>query len=167
MARPRGSAVLAAVRSCLRADRSWLLRLYAPVGLLVALFAVILVVLALPTWVAEVHPGSATMMLGPGLLVIGGLAVAAGSMAPVIAAANRLPEANAALERGYGALGMAFLLGTYVGLIISTPPAYRSDLGGPLGVVVDWLYGLDPLLGVVPPAAAVSALVAYDRLVVA
>ncbi|MFW6449023.1 MAG: hypothetical protein ACOC0X_05725, partial [Halobacteriota archaeon] len=125
MKRPRGSAVLSAVRSCMRADRSWLLRLYAPAGFLVALFVVVLVLLALPTWVAQVHPGSATMMLAPGLLVIGGLGIAGGALAAVLAAARRLPEANPRVERGYALLGIAFVLGAYLGLIISAPEGYR------------------------------------------
>lgn len=165
MDRPGGSAVLAAVKSCLGPGRSWMLRLYAPVGSLVALFAVLLVALALPTWVAQVERASATLLLGPGLLVLGGLGVAGGALAPLFAAARRLPEpgAHPGHERIYGTFGFGFVVAVYLGFVISAPPAHRSDPGGPVAPLVDWLYGLDAPFGLVPPAAILLALVVYDR----
>lgn len=168
MARPGNSAILAALKSCLARDRSWVLRLYAPVGVGVAGFAVLLMVLAFPNWVAEVQNASATLLLGPGLLVLGGLGVAGGAVAPLLLAARRLPEAGRypRHERSYGGLGFGFVLAVYLGFVISAPPEYRTDPTGPFGEVISWLYGLDPLIGMGPPIAILVVLLLYDRLVV-
>lgn len=165
MARPRGSAILSALRSCMHVDRSWALRVYAPVGALVGGFAAVLVILAFPTWVAEVEGSSATLLLGPGLLVLGGLGVVGGTVAPVLLAASRLPEPgrHGRHERIYATLGFGFVGAVYIGFVISAPPAYRSEPSGPIAPAIEWLYGLDPLLGLVPPVATLAVLAAYDR----
>lgn len=166
MERPRGSAVLAAFRSCIGRERSWVLRAYAPVGTLVAAFALVLVALAFPTWVARVEGSSAPLLLGPGLLVLGGLAVAGGAVAPLLFAARRLPDPGRhhGHERAFGALGFGYVTAVYLGFVVSAPSAYRTAPDGPMAPVIEWLYGLDPLIGVIPPAVVLAVLLVYHRL---
>lgn len=159
------SMLLAAVRSCIRRDRSYVLRTYAIVGLLVSLFALALLLLALPTWIAQAGQTSATLMLAQGLLFLGGIGVIAAVMAPLLLAHRRLPTAgeNGRLEMVYGGLGYVLILAVYTSFIISAPSDELGESPSLLEPIVSSLNALDPLLAVVPPLAVLLLLLYVDR----
>ena len=161
----RQSAVLAAVRSCLQRDRSPVLRTYAIVALVVSIFALVLLLLALPTWMAHPSGTSALLMLAPGLLALGGLAVIAALVAPVLLAHRRVPDPGAepTTEFVYGLFGYAVVVALYAALIISAPEGARGDPPSGLEPLIEPLYGLHPLVGIVPPVVVVGLLLLVDR----
>lgn len=160
-----GSAVIDATRSCLARDRSLVLRTYAVVGSLLATGTALLIVLALPTWIAQTTGASATLMLGQGMLILGGLAVIVVVVLPLLLAARRLPEPGAepVRERIYGAVGFAVGGAVYVSLVISAPPEARSQPPAAIAPLVDRLYALDPVFAILPPLAVLALLLALDR----
>lgn len=160
-----GSVLYAAVRTCLSRDRSRVLRTYAIIAVIVSLFTAALLLLALPGWIAQTDGTSATLMLAPAMLLLGGIAVIVGVMVPLLLVRSRLPEAGAApsRERLYGSFGYVFVLAVYVGLIISAPAEYVEDTAALVQPLVDQLNALDPLVGVAPPLVVFGLLLVVDR----
>ncbi|MFW6153490.1 MAG: hypothetical protein ACOC42_03935 [Halobacteriota archaeon] len=165
MASGHRSAILTAVRSAVAGGRSYLLRAYAVVGSVLIVLTAVLVILALPTWVARSAGTSATLVFGQALLVLVGLGVIVALFLPLYLAHRRLPDpgVDRRLERRYGAFGFAIALSVYVALLISAPPDARGEPPALLAPVIEPLYALDPRLALVPPIATVALLLAVDR----
>lgn len=164
MGLPSGSAVIAAVRSCWGRDRSAILRSYTIVGVLVTLFSLSLLVLALPTWIAQTTGTSATLMLAQGLLFLLGLGVVAAVLAPILLAHRRFPTPGEhwRFESLYGGLGYLEIIALYMAMIISAPPDTLGDVPTLLEPVVEALNALDPVLSIVPPVGVLALLYYLD-----
>lgn len=162
----RRSAILGATRGCLASGRSIVLRAYAVIGLVLILLSSLLVILALPTWIAIAEGTSATLMLGQGLLLLGGLLVVVAFFLPIYLAHRHLPPPGDDPwgERLYGGFGFAIVLAVYLGLIISAPPDARGNPPSAIAWAIEPLYGINPVIGVLPPVATIIALVVVDRL---
>lgn len=162
-----GSVLLAAVRDAAGHGRSRVLRAYAVVGGLTAVFVTLLVLLAVPVWVADAGGASATLNLAQGLLFIAGIALVVGLLLPVVLAHRRLPTAGQRprVEAAYGGFGFALIASVYLALIITAPADAQETPPAAIAPVVDALYTLDPGFGAVPPLVVLLALVAYDRFV--
>ncbi len=152
--------------SAINSGRSWVLRGYAALAVLLSAFVVLLVVLALPGWIARAVDTSATLMLAPGLLVLVGLALVVAWYAPVYLAVRRCPTPGTArgLERVYGLCGFGIIIGVYIGLLIAVPPAEQTTPPAAIAPLVEVLYGMPPAAGIVPPLVAMVALIAIDRI---
>lgn len=163
-----GSALIVAVRGCLKRERSAVLRSYAVIGALLSLFILALLILALPTWVARTTGTSATLMLAQGLLFLIGLGGIAAIMAPILLAYRRLPTPGEkrGLEVLYGGIGYGLVLSIYVALIISAPADQLGEPPSALEPIVSGLNALDPLVALVPPLAGLIVLFYVDRHVV-
>lgn len=160
-----GSILVAAVRTGMARDRSRVLRTYAILAALLSLFVAVLLLLALPGWVAQTDGSTATLMLSPAVLLLGGIGVIAGLMLPLLRVRKRLPEAGerSQQEAIYGAVGYAFVLALYVGLLISAPAEYVEETSSIVQPAVDALNALNPVLGLVPPMAIIGLLALVDR----
>ncbi len=142
-----------------------MLRTYAVIGLVLIILSTMLVVLALPTWIAQTEGTSATLMLGQALLILIGLLVIMAFFLPMYLVARRLPEpgSQVRLERVYGGFGYAIALSIYLSLLISAPADARGEPPAWIAPIIELFYGLDPIFSAIPPIIAVSALVVVDR----
>lgn len=159
------SAILTAVKSAVAGRRSWLLRAYAVIGSVSIVLTAVLVLLALPTWVAQTEGTSTTLVFGQALLVLVGLGVIVALFLPLYLAHRRVPRPgeDRRLERHYGAFGFAIVLSVYLALLISAPPDARGEPPTWLAPIIEPLYALDPRLALVPPLAVVGLLLLRDR----
>lgn len=136
-----------------RSSDSVLLRSYTVVSALVGLFMIALVLLGLPIWIAQTEGQTALNMIGRALLPLVGLALLAPLVGPVLyAAKNR--EKGRSDRRGDAALGLAgylFVTSMYLALVISAPPESRSDPPALVAPIIEFLYGLPALAGLLPP----------------
>lgn len=161
----RHSAILSGVYSSLQGGRSWVLRTYAIVGLVLIILSTVLIVLALPTWVAQTEGTTATLALGQALLVLAGLAVITAFFLPLYLATRRLPDPGEDIkgERLYGGFGYAIVLSIYLSLLISAPADARGEPPASIAPVIEGIYALDPIFALVPPVLVVVGLLLVDR----
>ena len=126
-----------------RQSESRLFRSYTVLGGLVTGLVVVFFVTALVTLVA--------------FYIVTGLAVVAPLAAPVLFVARRHRRVGASTDYD-GALaagGYLFLFALYVGLVVSAPPGARSTPPAVIAPLVEFLYGLPPTAGAVPPLVAI------------
>jgi hypothetical protein len=110
---------------------------------------------------AGVAGGSLT--LSRAFYVVVGLLLVAPAMAPTLLVARRHRRGEAGATPGYdralALAGFAFLLLLYVGLVATVPPAQQQAVAGPTAPVVEALYDLPQVAGLVPPL--LGALLVY------
>lgn len=141
-------------RSCSRLFRSYVLL----GGLVTALIAV-LFTFAVVGVVAETSgAGGGTFTFARSFVILLGFLVVIPLMAPVILVARRHRRhvPSVAYDRALAVAGYLFLASLYVGLLPTTPPDLRSEPPAALAPVVETLYGLPALAGVVPPLVALA-----------
>jgi uncharacterized membrane protein YuzA (DUF378 family) len=151
-----------------RQSGSLLFRSYVFVGALAALavtvlFGAGLVVLVART--AALEGGSLT--LSRAFYVVVGLFVVAPLVAPVLLVArrHRRTEAHdARYDLGLSITGYLFVASLYVGLVITVPADQRTAPPAAVAPVVEALYALPQLAGVVPPLVASGLIVVAHRL---
>lgn len=162
----RYSLVWRSVTAALGSD-SYLLRSYALVGTLLAAFVTLLVALAFPGWVARTLYGGGTATFSRAFLLLSGLLVVAPLLAPIVLAARRHRAGTATPGSDFllAASGYLFVGSLYVALLVSAPPGQRETPPALVAPVVEVLYGLDPVLAVVPPVLAAALVFAVDRVV--
>ncbi|WP_226011003.1 hypothetical protein [Halomicrobium salinisoli] len=153
--------VLGAVPYAVRASDSWLFRGYAVLGALLALLVTLLFSLGVVVLLGEtsgVAGGSFTFSRA--FFVFVGFLVVVPLVAPLlfVARRHRRGRGDARYDATLGALGFGFVASLYVALVISVPPELQQSADGPLAPVVDALYGLPPLAGLVPPTAVALAI---------
>jgi hypothetical protein len=157
---PYGGA-LGAFPYAVRASDSWALRTYAVVAALAALATVALFVFSLVGIVATTANQTASVTIVRAFVLVLMLGVLAPTVAPVLLVARRhrlgLP-AHHRYDAALAASGFAFLASLYVGLVVSTPPAMQQSVSGPLAPVVEGLYALPALAGVIPPLSAAAGI---------
>ena len=162
------SLIIASFRSCLSQDRSRILRSYAIIAIFVILFTVVLILLALPGWIADTDGTSALLMLAPGLLLLGGIGIIAAIITPLWLAQRRTGNAGemVSLERLYGGFGYALIASIYLALIISAPSEYIDEGSGRFATAIEWLNGLSWPIAVILPLVVIVLLVLVDQRVV-
>lgn len=151
-----------------RQSRSLLFRSYVLVGALAALavtllFGAGLVVLIAQT--AAVEGGSLT--LSRAFYTVVGLLIVAPLVAPVLFVARRHRRREGDDVRYDLVLSLAgylFILSLYVGLVITVPVDQQTAPPAAVAPVVDLLYTLPQLAGVVPPLVASGIIIAAHRL---
>jgi hypothetical protein len=151
-----------------RRSESRLFRSYVALGGLLAGLVSVLFVLALVIAVATtLGTAGGTFTFTRAFVIAVGLAVVFPLVAPVLFVArhHRRVGADARYDAAMAASGYLFVASLYVGLVASIPAEQQAPTSGPLAPVVDALYGLDPLFGLVPPVlAALLVFVVHRRL---
>jgi uncharacterized membrane protein YuzA (DUF378 family) len=142
-----------------RQSDSRLFRSYVVVGGLLAGLVVLFFLTALVTLIANtVGTAGGTFTFVRAFYIVVGLAVVAPLAAPVLLVARRHRRAgsDATYDGALAASGYLFVLALYLALVVSAPPGAREPAAGPLAPVIEFLYGLPPAAGAVPPLVAVG-----------
>ncbi len=147
--------VFGAIPYAIRHTDSWTMRVYGVVGTLAAALVTVVVTLALVVWMGETADMEGGLFLfSRSLYVVVGFAAVAPLIAPMLFVARRHrrddPVADG-YDRFLAYSGFLFLVSLYVGMVISAPADLRDPSGS---VVVNALYALPPLAGLVPPVLA-------------
>jgi len=156
-----------AFRYVLRSSDSWLLRSYAVLGGLAALLTAVLFGLALVVLLGNtVGAGGGTFSFVRAFFIFVGLLVVAPLVAPVLFAARRTRRGrpDRRFDAAMAALGYLFVGSVYVAAVISTPVAQQQlPAGGLARTVVQALYGVPRLAGLLPPVLVALAMVVVAR----
>jgi uncharacterized membrane protein YuzA (DUF378 family) len=142
-----------------RQSDSRLFRSYVVLGGLLTAFVVLFFVTALVTLVANtVGTVGGTFTFVRAFYIVVGLAVVAPLAAPVLLVARRHRRVGgkADYDGALAASGYLFLFSLYLALVISAPPGARSDPPAAIAPLVEFLYGLPPAAGAVPPLVAIA-----------
>jgi uncharacterized membrane protein YuzA (DUF378 family) len=151
-----------------RQSRSFVFRTYVLVGALASLavtllFGAGLVVLVAQT--AALEGGSLT--LSRAFYVVVGLFVVAPLVAPVLLVARRHRRAEGNDVRYDFTLSLAgylFIVSLYVGLVITVPADQQTAPPAAVAPLVETLYALPQLAGVLPPLLAAAVIAVVHRL---
>lgn len=159
------SGLFGAIPYALRASRSWLFKTYVLVGGFVSLAVALVMVLALVTLIAQTAsiPGG-TLTVSRAFYVVVGLFIVGPLLAPILLVArrHRTAESGKRYDAALALSGFVFLASVYVGLLASVPPNQQEPVSGVLAPVIQWLYALPQISGLVPPVlAAVFIAVAH------
>jgi len=160
------SSVFGAFPYAFRTAESRLFRAYAVIGSLFALVAALAFVVSLMITLSDTLSGSVgTFSFSRAFIIVVGLMVVGPLIAPILSVAyrRRTGGGDARYETLIGALGFLFIGALYLGLIISAPAQYRSPVDGVLAPVIETLYGLNPILGVLPPTVVAIAMYLAHR----
>jgi hypothetical protein len=86
-------------------------------------------------------------------------------LAPILLVARRHRRGGSTrqYDRALAASGYLFVPALYLMLVITAPPEYREAPAGAFAPVVEFLYGLPPAAGVVPPVATALAIYLVHR----
>lgn len=156
--------VFGAVPFAVRTSGSWLFRSYAVVGGVVAAFAAVIFLLGVVGLLSSTAGGGGTVALSRAFFVVVAVLVVGPLLAPVLLVArrHRTGYGRPGYDRALGTAGYLFVVGLYVGLVMTIPPEFREPAGGVLAPVVEALYAADPALAALPPVVgAVSVWVAH------
>lgn len=151
-----------AVRYGLVDAESWALRTYAAAGTLFAVFAAVLVVLAVPRWAAETLSGGPIQRIAVGFLALVGLLLVAAAFLPLLLVDRRRRAERPQRQLAFGLAGWGYLVSLYLGLLASAPPEQRSSPPEVLAPLVDVLYELPQAAGIAFPVAAVAIVVLVE-----
>ncbi|WP_207591274.1 hypothetical protein [Halomontanus rarus] len=157
-----------AFRFAFRRSDSLLFKLYAGVALVLAGLVTIIFALALVVLIGDtVGGGDGTISLLRSFFILVGLLVVLPILAPVLFVARRHRRAigdDVGYDRRLASTGFLFIFAVYLGLVVSTPPEQQASVDGALGPVLEVLYGLPSIVGLVPPVVAVVVLYGTHRL---
>ncbi|AGN01876.1 hypothetical protein L593_09655 [Salinarchaeum sp. Harcht-Bsk1] len=162
------SVVVGAVKYAVVEGDSRVFRSYAVIGSLLAILVGLMFVLALPVWVMEIaESGGGTLdRVGLGLLWLVGLAVIATMVVPMLLVVRRHRQGRPERQLAFGLAGFAYVLSIYLALLVSAPADLRDDPDGVLepvlGPVLEALYGLPRLSGLLFPVVGTLLLVAIE-----
>ncbi len=159
--------VVGAIPFAFRRSDSWLFRSYVLVSTLAALGIALLVGMGLVVLVGRTAAATGgSLTISRAFYVVVGLLLVAPLLAPTLFVARRYRRELDARRR-YDALlavaGYLFLGSLYVGLVITVPPDQQTAVAGPTAPLVEALYGLSPLYGLVPPLACAAVIWGVHR----
>jgi len=142
-----------------RRSSSRLLRSYVLVGGLVTALVVVVFTFALVQLVSNtLGTAGGTFTFVRSFYIVLGLLVVVPLMAPVLLVArrHRRTASTAVYDRALAASGYLFLFSLYLALVVTAPPELRDDPPAVIGPAVEFLYGLPPVAGAVPPLSAIA-----------
>ncbi|WP_135536308.1 MULTISPECIES: hypothetical protein [Halostella] len=140
-----------------RSSDSRVFRSYAVVSALVTVGVTLLLGLALVVLIGNTVGGAGgSLTLSRSFYVLVGLLVVVPMVAPVLLVArrHRRTRSETRYDRRLAAAGYLFLASLYAGLVITVPPSQQTPASGPLAPVVDAMYALPGMAGIVPPLVA-------------
>lgn len=159
-----------------RNSRSWLFKLYVPIGGLIAVFVVVQFVISLTVTVSNtLGTAGGTFTFSRAFIILIGFLVLVPIIAPILLFARRHRFQTDSLHPRYDQLmavgGFLFLFSLYVGLVASIPECFefgetttcRPEPSGITAPAVRVLYGLPSVTGLVPPVVAGIAIYLIDR----
>lgn len=162
--------VVSAFPYAARTSDSWVFRSYVVVGGLATLGIGLVVVLGLVVLIGQTATvGGGSLTLSRAFYAVIGLFVVAPLVAPVLLVARRHRTdrgRDPAYDAALALAGYLFLASLYVGLVITVPPAQQTEPSGALETiapVIEMLYNLPQLAGLVPPTVAALAILAVHR----
>lgn len=151
--------ILGAYPYAFRRSESRLFRSYAVLGGLLAAAVTLVFGSALIQLVARtVGTAGGTFTFVRSFLIVVGLLAVVPLLAPVLLVARRHRRGGSSrtYDRVLAASGYLFAFSLYLMLVITAPPALRSEPSGSIAPVIEALYGLPRMAGVVPPLLAVA-----------
>ncbi|WP_224267973.1 hypothetical protein [Haloprofundus salinisoli] len=162
------NGVFGAFPYALRHSTSWLFRVYVAVSALVALFLTLVVAMGLVVLIANTADfGGGQLTLSRSFYAVVGLLLVAPVLAPTLFVARRHRREESRENERYdfvlGLAGFAFLASLYVGAIITVPPDLQTPVSGWYAPLVELLYGLPQLAGLVPPLLAAGLIFGLHR----
>lgn len=149
-----------------RASDSRLFRSFVVGGGLLSLVIALLFVLSLVVLISNTGSGTGgTFTFSRAFLLVLMLLVIGPLLAPVLFVARRHRRTGSTVDydRALAAGGYLFVVGLYLGLVISTPAEQERAATGALGPVLATLYALPRAAGVVPPLLAAAAIAVLHR----
>ena len=149
-----------------RASESRLFRSYVVVGGLVAALATVLFAGSVVTILANTfRTTGGTFTFSRAFVVVVALAIVGPILAPVLLVARRHRRGGSgvAYDRALAAGGFGFLLSIYVALVISAPPGAREEPPALIAPVVEVLYDLPQIAGLVPLLVGVAVMYGLHR----
>jgi len=160
--------VVGAFPYAFRTSDSLLFRSYVVLGGLLAVAVSLLFVAAVIGVIAGTTGGrGGNLTLSRSFFAVVGLFVVVPLVAPILFVARRHRRRDGTTGGPYdaalAATGYLFVGALYVGLVISVPPSQRTPPTGPAAPVVETLYALPQLAGVVAPLAAAALMLLCHR----
>lgn len=153
---PYGGAI-GAFPYALRTSGSLALRAYGATAAVAAVLLVAVFVLSLVGIVSSTLHQTASVTIVRSFVLLLLIFVLVPTVAPVLLVArrHRLDRAvDPRYDRALGAAGFVYLAALYVGLVATVPPSMQDPATGPAAPLVEVLYGLPQIAGVVPPLLA-------------
>lgn len=142
-----------------RRSESRLFRSYVVVGGLFAALLVFAFGAAVVVAVADTLGAvGGTFTFSRSFVLFVGFLVVVPILAPVLLVARRHRRAGSTrrYDRALAASGYLFIPALYLLLVISAPPEFREQPAGAVAPLVEFLYGLPPAAGIVPPLVAAA-----------
>jgi uncharacterized membrane protein len=161
------SGLFGAIPYAFGSSRSWLFKSYVVIGGLVALLVAILMTLSLVTLVSRTATaGGGSLTLSRAFFVLVGLFIVGPLLAPLLFVARRHRRVGdkKRYDTSLAVAGYLFFVALYIGLVITIPAGEREAVGGSLAGVVEFLYALPQLWGLVPPVCAAVGIYLVHRL---
>lgn len=160
------SGLVSAFPYAFRRSDSWLFRGYVLVGGFVAVVVTLLFVFALVVLVAATTGGpGGTFTVSRAFFIVVGLFVVAPVLAPILLVArhHRRERSDKGYDAALALAGFLLLVSLYVGVVITIPPEQQTTPTGVLAPVIEGLYALPALAGLLPPALAVVVIYLAHR----
>lgn len=148
------SGLLGAFPFALRTSQSWLFKSYALLGGVLALGITLLFGLGVVVLLgATAAAAGGSFTFSRAFFIFVGLLVVAPLLAPVlfVARRHRRGTSTGRYDATLAALGYVFVASLFVALVISTPTEQREAVSGLSAPLVQFLYSLPRLAGLVPP----------------
>lgn len=160
------SGILGAVPYALRATDSWLCKAYVVVGTLVTLLVTLLFLVGVVSaFVNTVGAVGGSFTFSRSFVFLVGVLVGLGLVAPVLLVArhHRLHGGSVDYDRTLATAGFGYALSLYLALLVSAPPGRREAPPAAIAPVVEALYALPAVAGIVPPVLAAALIYAGHR----
>jgi hypothetical protein len=161
------AGLFGAIPYALRASRSRLFRGYVWVGTLSALLVTVLMTLALVSLIAQTATvAGGALTVSRAFYVVVGLFVVGPLLAPIlfVARRHRRQGSSKRYDAALALAGFVFFASLYVGLLASIPSGQQQPVSGVLTPLIEILYGLPQIWGVVPPVLAALFIAVAHRL---
>ena len=149
--------LLGAIPYAFRSSRSRVFRSYAVVGVLAAVLVAVFMALALVTlFGATAGARGGSLTLSRAFYMVVALFLVGPLLAPVLLVARRHRRVGdrKRYDAWLGFAGFVFLASLYVGLVVAVPVANQEAVTGVLAPLIEVLYALPSLAGLVPPVLA-------------
>ena len=158
--RPSSGGLVRSFPQSFRASDSRLFRSYVVVAGILGLLLSLLLTFALIVWFFSTLGSSALVTTSNALLGVVAVFVLGPLFAPVLLVARRYRRGTSDVryDQRLALAGYLFVASLYVGLVISVPSGQQESVSGLLAPLVEFLYGLPQIAGVVPPVIAAALL---------